>query len=135
MRRLSLVLALALLGLLGVASAVQAAAPSSFAGEWTSIDSGDGSTQHLYVSDGISPRIVYTDEVATTACPPPGDPSFNSLLLGSIDGDTLYGSFIVAKCGSKIKFTRPQVLDFILVWTLQADGSLVDDFGDVWTRV
>ena len=38
MRRLSLVLALAVLSLLGAAQAVQAAAPSAFAGEWTAID-------------------------------------------------------------------------------------------------
>lgn len=135
MRRLSLVLALALLGLLGAAPAVRAAAPSAFAGEWTSIDQGDGSTQHLYVSDGTSPRIVYTDEVASTACPPEGSLFFDARLLGSIDGDTLYGSFVVVKCGNKINVTRPQANGFLLTWTRQDDGSLVDLFGDIWTRV
>ena len=135
MRRLSPVLALALLGLLGAAPAVEAAKPSAFAGEWTAIDQGDGSTEHLYVSDGTSPRIVYTDEVATSACPPEGSLFFNARLLGSIDGDTLYGSFVVVKCGNKTNVTRPQVSGFLLTWTRQADGSLVDLFGDIWTRV
>jgi len=52
MRRLSLVLALAVLSLLGAAQAVQAAAPSAFAGEWTAIDKATAASS----PDGIGYR-------------------------------------------------------------------------------
>lgn len=142
MKRASLMLALAMLGLLAAAPAVQAAPSNVFTGEWEAIDVagdppvGDGSLMHLIVGPGPLPQVLFIDEEATGGvCDGLASQYFTSLVRGSIDGDSLNGTFILAKCGHVSVFQRPFVRDFALGWTLQSDGTLKDGFGVVWTRV
>jgi hypothetical protein len=135
MRRLSVVLALALLGLLGAAPAVQAAPSSVFTGEWIATDRGDASTEHLVVGPGPRPQILFTDEEATGGvCDGIDSKYFTSLLTGSNDGDTLNATFVVAKCGHVTVIRRDAFGAFPVSWTLLADGTLLDSFGDTWSR-
>lgn len=144
MKRRSLLLVLGLVGLLGAAPAVQAgSSATAFTGEWIGQDPappyGDGSTVHLFVSDGARPRIVFIDEFGTI-CVDAGSPVtvFTGLLRGFVDGDTLYARFSVAKCG-------PVTLTFLTgelaAWVLDdqgtadpADDTLFDG-SVVWYRV
>jgi len=140
MRRLSLMLALALLGLLGAAPAVQAAPSSVFTGEWSAEDHVDLSTMHLIVGPGSRPQILWIDEVATSACAGQDVETFTSLLKGFVDGDTLNATFIVAKCGPVTIFTRANAFDESWVLDDQGDtdpanDTLEDNFGDIWSRV
>lgn len=136
MKRVSRMLALAMLGLLTAAPAVQGAPSTAFSGNWIATDSGDGSTEHLVVGPGHRPQIRFIDEQATSGvCDGLASDYFTSLVRGSVDGDSLNGTFVLAKCGHVTVFVRPQVRDFALSWALQGDGTLVDAFGDVWTRV
>lgn len=136
MKRASLLLALAMLWLLAAVPAVHAAPSTAFTGNWIATDGGDGSTEHLVVGPGDRPQILFIDEHATGGlCDGLASDYFTSLVRGSVDGDTLTGTFVVAKCGHVSVLLRPFVRDFVLDWTLQADGTLVDGFGDVWTRV
>jgi hypothetical protein len=136
MKRVFLMLALAMLGLLAAAPAVQAAPSTAFTGEWTATDSGDGSDMHLIVGPGPLPQILFIDEEATGGvCDGQASEYFTSVVRGSVDGNSLDGTFIFAKCGHVTVFMRPFVRDFALSWTLQNDGTLVDGFGDTWSRV
>lgn len=140
MKRLSIMIALAMLVVLVTAPVVQAAPSTVFTGEWTSIDRGDGSTQHLFVKGGTRPQIVYIDEVATAACAGQDVATFTSLLIGFVDGATLNAGFAVAKCGSSTILTRAD--RFSNTWVFDAgtdagdpsDDTLLDEFGDTWHR-
>ncbi len=141
MKRLSIVLALAMLGVLATAPAAQAAPSTVFTGQWIATDHGDGSTEHLYVQGGDRPQIVYTDEIATSACAEQASATFTSILVGHVDGDTLNAGFVVAKCGNKTIFSRAD--GFGVTWEFDAgadaadpsDDTLVDNFGDTYFRV
>lgn len=105
MKRLSIVVAALLLGLVVAVPTVQAAPEATaFTGEWVGQDpappDGDGSTVHLSISGGDHPRVVFTDEFGTV-CVNAGSPVtyFASLLRGTVDGDALFAVFNVAKCG------------------------------------
>ena len=136
MKRVSLMLALAVLGLLAAAPVVQAGSSTAFTGEWTATDHSDGSDMHLTVGPGSLPQILFIDEEATGGvCDGQGSEYFTSVVRGSVDGDSLNGTFVFAKCGHVTVFMRPFVRDFALSWTLQSDGTLLDGFGDTWTRV
>ncbi len=140
MKRASLMLALAMLGLLAAAPAVQAAPSTAFTGEWAAIDIdendvGDGSLMHLIVGPGARPQILFIDEKATGGvCGGQASEYFTSLVRGSVDGDVLSGTFIVAKCGHVTVLMRPFVRDFALSWTLVDHDTLMDGFGVIWTR-
>lgn len=136
MKRASLLLALSMLWLFAAAPAVQAAPATAFTGNWIATDGGDGSTEHLVVGPGDRPQILFIDEHATGGlCDGLASDYFTSLVRGSVDGDSLNGTFVLAKCGQVTVLQRPFVRDFALSWTLQSDGTLLDAFGDVWTRV
>ena len=136
MKRVSLMVALAMLGLLAAAPAVQAAPSTAFTGEWIATDSGDGSTEHLVVGPGAHPQVLFIDQRATGGvCEEQASDYFTSLVRGSVDENELNGTFILAKCGSATVITRDVRGDFPLSWTLQTDGTLIDTFGDVWERV
>ena len=105
MKRNSLVLTLALLAMLVTASVVQAAPPSSqFSGTWIGYDTprpvGDGSTEHLVVTGGDSPKIDYQDEFGQ-ACWDAGATDFwlSTDLRGTVSGSVMTGVFKAAKCG------------------------------------
>jgi hypothetical protein len=105
MKRLYLLLALALLGLLVAAPAVQAAPPATpFTGAWTGLDpappDGDGSTLHVLIGLGTHPAIAFIDEFGTI-CVFADSPVtlFTSVLTGRVNGTTLDATFRVAKCG------------------------------------
>jgi hypothetical protein len=101
MKRNSFVVILALLAMLATASAVQAAPPSSpFSGEWIGTDPFDGSTEHLVVNGGDSPRVAYDDETFQ-ACGTAGSTDFwlSTDLRGTVVGITMTGVFKSAKCG------------------------------------
>ena len=140
MKRLSLILALAMLGVLAVAPVAQAAPSTVFTGEWTATDRGDGSTEHLVIQGGTRVQIVYVDEVATSVCADQASAAFTSLLTGVVDGDTLNAGFAVVKCGRTTIFTR--AAGFGVTWVFDpgddaadpSDDTLTDDFGDIWHR-
>lgn len=143
MRRISLILTVALLGLLVTAPAVQAAPSTAFTGEWIGQDpaspDGDGSTVHLYVYGGSRPQIVFIDEFGTI-CVNNGASTtvFASLLSGFVDGNTLYGRFNVAKCGSlTLRFLTGEI-----AWWELSDAGDSDPSNDTlwdgfvtWSRV
>jgi hypothetical protein len=126
---------------MGAVPTVQAAPSTVFSGEWTAIDHGDGSRMHLSVYGGTRPQIVFTDEVATTTCEGRDSSFFTGLLTGYVDGDTLDAAFVVVKCGQKTIFTRAH--RFTVSWAFDdganaadpSDDTLLDSFGDTWSRV
>ena len=135
MKRLSLLLSLAVLGLLVAVPAVQAAPSSVFTGEWTATDTnGDNSTLHLFVGPGPHPMIWYSDEVASQACADFDNQYFTSKLTGTYDGSTLSGQFVVIKCGP-VTTGRRDHGDFRLTWWPIDGGMLEDNFGEIWHRV
>ena len=111
-----------------------------FTGEWTSIDSGDGSTQHLSIQGGTRPQIVYIDEVASSACEGQDVATFTAILTGFVDDDTLDAGFVVAKCGARNVLTRANRFGVTYLFDAGADAAdpsddtLLDDFGDIWHR-
>jgi hypothetical protein len=106
MKRRSLGITLAMLAMLVMASAAQAAPPSTpFTGNWMGqdppvVDGGDGSWNHLVVKGGSNARIDFQDEFGSV-CWDAGatDFWFSSSLSGSVNGNTMTGSFKSAKCG------------------------------------
>ena len=140
MKRVSLMLALAILGLLAAAPAVQAGPSSGFTGEWTAIDKdasgvGDGSLIHLIVGPGANPQILFVDEKATGGiCRDQASDYFTSLVKGRVADDLLSGTFVVVKCGTATALIRPAAREFALEWTLLGNDTLVDGFGVTWTR-
>jgi len=133
MKRASLLIVVAALGLLVLAPVVQAAPPSSpFTGHWQGEDPGDGSTLDAYISGGDHVQIVYTDDEATVACEGASDQSFTSFATGTVDGDTLYSTMRWAKCGAApLNFNG-----FQIAWTINATGDvLTNEFGETYYRV
>jgi hypothetical protein len=105
MRRLSLLVAIAILTGLLSAPAVLAAGPSTaFSGEWIGQDPapprGDGSTVHLSIKGGTDVQITFVDDFGTI-CVDEGSPVtvFTSRLDGSVEGNVLTATFRWAKCG------------------------------------
>lgn len=144
MKRSSFVVVLASFAMLVTASAVQAAPPSSpFSGTWIGYDTpqplGDGSTEHLVVNGGDSPRIDYQDELGQ-ACGPAGSTDWwlSTDLRGTVVGDTMTGVFKSAKCGHvQLSWMKGQSM----VWTFSA-GATSDAADDTlfdgvvtWSRV
>jgi nitrous oxide reductase accessory protein NosL len=133
MKRVSLMLALAMLALLAAAPAVQAAPSSVFSGEWKATD-GDGSKMHLTVGPGPNPQILYIDEHATGGiCAGQDTDHFTGLVKGSVDGDTLSATFVVVKCGYVTVWLRPHARDYVVTWTLVDEDTLFDGVV-TWTR-
>ena len=138
MRRLVLLLQLALVGLALTAPAVQAGPPTSaFSGHWQAIDPIDGSNLDAYISGGTNAQIVYTDDLASETCAGSSSSVFASFLTGTIDGDHLNTTMRVAKCGSvNLHFTG-----FTITWILDdrgtpdpSDDTLANDFGETFDR-
>lgn len=105
MKRLSVLVVVALVGLLVTAPAVQAAPPiTPFAGTWYGHDpappDGDGSLLQLDVSGGTKAQIVFTDYFGSI-CVDFGSPVtvFTALIVGTVDGNTLDGTWVYARCG------------------------------------
>lgn len=126
MKRHSAIVIAVLLGLLAIAPAVQAAAPSTpFSGSWIGHEpvppNGDGSTVYLVVKGGTSPRIDYQDNWGTV-CWDQGstDLWFSSSLTGSVSADTLTGVFRSAHCGHlRLTWMKGQTH----TWTLSTQGN------------
>jgi hypothetical protein len=103
MKRLVTLLALGL-ALALAAPGVQAAPSSPFTGRWIGTDpappDGDGSTLHLAISGGASPRVTFTD-LYGSICVNDGAPTavFSSMLVGSVTGHHLDAAFVAARCG------------------------------------
>ena len=145
MKRNSFVITLAMLAMLVTASAVQAGPPSTvFNGTWIGYDTprdqgGDGSTEHLVVNGGDSPRIDYQDELGQ-ACGATGSGDWwlSTDLRGTVVGPTMTGVFKSARCGHvALSSWKGQSM----VWTFSpgATGDPADDtlFDGVvtWSRV
>lgn len=137
MRRLGLATSLlALMAMLG-ATTVSAAATSPFEGAWTSIDSGDGSTQHLYVTGGTNVQMIYVDEFGST-CVNHGAPTvvFTGRLTGHVDGDELSAWFKQGGCGP-IQIINASMR---VGWSLQYDRTTdtlfgpLEDGASIWYR-
>jgi hypothetical protein len=145
MKRSSFVITLAMLTMLVTASAVQAAPPSSvFSGTWIGFDTareigGDGSTEHLVINGGDSPRIDWQDEFGQ-ACADAGSDDYwlSTDLRGTVTGDTMAGLFKSARCGH-VQLSWMKGLP--MVWTFSA-GATSDPADDTlfdgavtWSRV
>lgn len=136
MRRLPLLLAMALVILLTAAPVAQAAPPNPFIGAWTGNDpvdpDGDGSTVYMTISGGTTARIMFTDTFGTI-CVNDGSPTlvFSSTLVGTVSGNELEFVFTKARCG-------PVFFDFIvgssglLVYDPATDT--IDDGLVIWHR-
>jgi hypothetical protein len=145
MKRRSLVITLAAVATLAMASTAQAGAPSTaFSGTWMGqdpmpSDGGDGSWNHLVVRGGSNARVDFQDEFGTV-CWDAGatDLWFSSTLSGDVSGNTLTGVFKSAKCGHlSLGWMRGDTH----VWTLDdkgnsdpADDTLWDGYVS-WFRV
>ena len=129
MRRLGLsIVAIALIGMLGAASA-SAAAPSAFVGAWSSVDPVDDSIQHLLVmGGGGNVQMTYVDEYGTT-CVEIAAPTvvFTGLLTGRIQGDDLFATFKQGGCG------RVHVINASIrfAWTFHYDQGTDTLFGAI----
>jgi hypothetical protein len=140
MKRYSAIITLALLAMLISAQTVQAAGPSSpFSGTWigydvSPADGGDGSTEHLVVKGGTSPRIDYQDEFGQV-CWDAGatDFWFHSTLKGSVSGSTMTGTFMRAWCGHLSLSTafKGQTMS----WTFNGHGTADPSDDTLWDGV
>ena len=136
MRRLPGSVALAVLLLLVPASAM-AVQSSSFSGHWVAIDPLDGSNLDATFFGGSHVRILYTDDVATSACEGASTTAFTSLLVGTVDGNDLLSTMVVAKCGTQpLGFHGLQIL-----WSIDvgdpgdpSDDVLTNSFGEEFSR-
>lgn len=144
MTRVSIIVTLALLGLLVTAPVVQAAPPTTaFAGTWYAHDpappDGDGSLLQLDISGGTKAQVVFTDYFGSI-CVDFGSPItvFKAFIVGTVSGDTFEGTWVSAKCG-------PVRFPFLKGGTLSleysdngtgtpGDDTLFDGF-TTWTRV
>lgn len=141
MKRLSILLALAVLALLVAAPSVRAATETPFVGAWTGNDpappDGDGSTLYLTISGGTTVHLTFIDTFGTI-CSNPALPEdsptdvFTSRLTGTVSGDTLSAMFTSARCG-------PVFYDFIVGSQLTFEYDAATDTlfdGDVtWHRL
>jgi hypothetical protein len=109
------------------------ARPSTvFEGTWTSIDSGDGSTQFLVVGAGTSPAIRFIDEHATgLACRADVVKVFTADGLGTVDGNRL--TVLWPEGGGCGLVLLP--MDRGVYAHADATDVLVDPTGLAWTRV
>jgi hypothetical protein len=100
MKLRSFVIALAVLGAMLTAPAVQAVPLTPFTGAWTSTDL-DGSTQYATISGGAVLQVTYTD-LGGAVCVANGAPThvFSSTITGTVTGNTFAGTFTSARCGS-----------------------------------
>ena len=100
MKRLGVVLSMALLGLAIAVPVVDAAPSTPFTGSWTSIDPTDDSTQHLYIMGGTNVQILYVDEFGTV-CELIGAPTTvaTAVLAGRVTGNELDAWFRQGSCG------------------------------------
>ncbi len=141
MRRVSLLILAALLGLLMVAPSVQAAPPTSpFTGHWEAVDPLDGSDLDVYFFGGSPTQILYTDAGAPFTCGDPSNQFFTSFLTGKIDGDTLSSTMHWARCGTvQLTFLARFEINWYLDDQDDADPSndvLTNDFPDeIYSRV
>jgi hypothetical protein len=108
MKRLPLLLVLALLTILVAAPSVQAAKPSVFVGSWTSNDpappDGDGSTLYLTISAGTTVSVTFIDAYGTICTRSElgyDAPTnwFSSRLTGTVVGNDLFTEWVTARCG------------------------------------
>jgi hypothetical protein len=99
---------------------------------WTSIDSGDGSTQTLAVGAGTSPAVQYVDEFATgAACVADPIKRFTADGTGTISGNRLETQFPDGGgCGLVLVEVPLGYLDYDA-----ATDTLHDQGGLTWTRV
>ena len=144
MKRISILVVVALLGLLVAAPAVQAAPPTSpFAGTWYAHDpalpDGDGSLLKLDISGGTRAQVVFTDYFGSI-CVNFGSPVtvFTALIVGTVSGDTFEGTWVSAKCGP-VRFAFLKGGTMSLEYSdngtgTPADDTLFDGF-TTWTRV
>jgi hypothetical protein len=132
MKRVSLLTLVALLALLVAVPAAHAApATSPFSGHWVATDPGDGSNLDAFIFGGDHARILYTDDVATTACEGSSDQSFTSLLTATTDGNDLNSTMRWANCGTVHLFFQ----GFTIAWTLDPSTDvLTNSFGETYTR-
>ena len=145
MKRRSLLVAFALLGLLVTAPATQAAAPASpFAGTWYSHDpappDGDGSLLRFDISGGTKAQVVFTDYFGSI-CVNYGSPVtvFTALIVGTVDYDTntFAGTWAYARCGP-VRFPFIKGESMWLEYSANGDGPADDTLFDgflTWTRV
>ena len=123
--------------LLAIAPAALAARPSTgFTGSWVAIDPLDGSNLGADISGATTTQIVYTDDNATNACEGASTAVFTSMLIGKVDGDEMFTTMTVAKCG-----TQPLGFHGLQIgWTFHANGpgsaddTLTNSFDEVYTR-
>lgn len=137
MKRVSLLVGVALLGLLVAAPVVQAAPPTSaFTGHWEAVDPIDGSNLDAYFFGGsrAQMQILYTDDGAPVTC---GDASFTSFLTGTIDGSELSSTMRWARCGT----VNLHFGGFEVTWTLDDQGDadpsndvVTNSFGETYSR-
>ena len=120
MRKLGVVVTMALLFAMIAVPVSDAATKSPFAGSWSSIDPVDGSTQHLNIIGGTNVQMFYVDEYATT-CAEIGASTnvFTGVLTGRVSGNELNGWFKSAGCGSRLVL---RAADFF-VWTFEYDPN------------
>ena len=137
MRRIVRSLTLVPILVLAIAPAALAARPSTgFTGSWEAIDPLDGSNLRADISGAKTTQIVYTDDNATNACEGSSTAVFTSLLIGNVDGDEMFTTMTVAKCG-----TQPlRFAGFEITWFFHANGpgsgddTLTNTFGEEFTR-
>ena len=114
-----------------------ARAPSTsvFAGDWTSTDWADGSTQLLNVSSSSTPAVTFTDLYASV-CANAGarstvfDASGTGTITGTESGIELDVTFNRAGCGSY----RYPLTSMTFTYSPDAD-ALDDDQGNTWHRL
>ena len=123
--------------LLAIAPAVLAARPSTgFTGSWVATDPLDGSNLSADISGDTTTQIVYTDDNATNACEGASTATFSANLVGQVDGDEMFTTMTVAKCGTQpLGFHGLQI-----AWFLDdggnsnpADDVLFNSFGEEYT--
>jgi hypothetical protein len=139
MKRASLVIVVALLGLLLTAPAVHAQPTTSpFSGQWEAIDPLDDSNLDVFIRGSNTVQMTYTDDGAPFTCGDPANEFFTGFLTASIDGNVLNSTFRWAHCGS----VNLHFEGFQLTWTLDdmettdpSDDVLTNDFDEVFTRV
>jgi hypothetical protein len=141
MKRASLVLTLALVGLVVAAPATLAAPPTSpFAGTWYSHDPApDNSLKQLDISGGAKPQITYTDYFGSV-CVNSGSPVtvFTAFATGIVSGNTLDATFVSARCGPvRIGGVKGETVSY--EYSDNGTGAPGDDTlwdgTDTWARV
>jgi hypothetical protein len=119
--------------LLSLAVGLPGGAPGSpFAGRWTSIDPGDGSTQLLDVAGGPNPSVRFED-LAASGCAANGDDSIDFIAQGR---GVVTGGRLVVEYPDGGGCHTWHVQAFTSTFTLEASGTALRDAdGLVWHRI